>query len=450
MTKTPASVSQNARRPHRKNLIRRAASPATGAAPMPPAVLKEALLLLEGLRVPSDAAYTQARDILNAFATRPPASYPTHGDTLLFLLSCALSGRSLPGYATLDPAQIHDIERVVSVIKRYLDDQSQKRPLNLLMLASPGAGKSHLIQCIAEQLGTQAIGAITYNMVSLERNEDLIPPLEAARNLKVTDRIPLLFLDEFDAQPAHYPLLLPLLWDGQLTVGQHELKLGKIVVVLAGSDPRLPDAVEYARSMKPKPPQLDTNHPKLVDLLSRINGGVLRIPQLSDPARAAERRADKVCITLNLLRQRFGKQLRRVPITLLRFIANTEFRYGVRSIAHLIDLIPYKRAITSLTVPMLHLPVRDEKDLKASSLAYHLLHEDQAGGIVRAWREVNTSQSLIPIGSGMLEYFSDLIRELPPQYLSDFALPRLWEDVTRASNAHARRRGGLRRSARGV
>src|SRR5207248_2329447 len=134
------------------------------------------------------------------------------------------------------------------------EDASQRRPLNFLMLASPGAGKSHFIKCIASQLGDRNIGAITFNMVGLQRLEDLIPALDAARNVKVEDRLPLLFLDEFDAHVENTALLLPLLWDGQVTVGQHDLRLGKIVVVLAGSDPTLPLAMEQARSMRVEAP----------------------------------------------------------------------------------------------------------------------------------------------------------------------------------------------------
>jgi hypothetical protein len=268
-------------------------------------------------------------------------------------------------------------------------------------------------------------------MVGLQRHEDLIPPLDAARNFKVEDRLPLLFLDEFDVHEEQFALLLPLLWDGQLTLGQHDLKLGKVVIVLAGSDPRLPGTMEHARSMKADAPQIDAHHPKLVDLLSRINGGVLPIPKLSDPLHAADRSTDKICIAAQLLRQRFGGMLRTVPVALLRFIASTEFRYGVRSIAHLIDLIPYEKGITDLTLPALKLPLDSAKDLKTSSLAYHLLSEDQAHGVINAWKESRKIGSQILIHTEALDFF----RFGVSGFQMDFLLDRLWLEVQMVNNA---------------
>ena len=87
-----------------------------------------------------------------------------------------------------------------------------------------------------------------------------------------------------------------------------------------------------------------------------------------------------VCIAVQLLRGRFGQTLRYVPLALLRFLARSEFRYGVRSIAHLIELIPYQKNIKVLHVNNLDLPIDNPKRLKASSLAYHLLHDDHGPG----------------------------------------------------------------------
>ena len=212
------------------------------------------------------------------------------------------------------------------------------------MLASPGAGKSHFIKCIAEKLRGQKVQAITSNMTALQTNEDLIPARDAARNMKVDDRIPLLFLDEFDSKPSNIPLVLPLLWDGELNLGQRDLKLGRSIIVLAGSDPLLPGIMDSARSMRADvgvPQGMKTR--KIVDLLSRINGGVVEIPAFHDPTHSIDREFDKACIAIQRLRSKFGEGLRSVPRGLLRFIADADFRYGARSISHLIELIPYRK-----------------------------------------------------------------------------------------------------------
>lgn len=299
---------------------------------------KRALPLLQGLYRPTERSYDLARKTLIRLVVEHTDAEIGVEDKVLFLLSCGLSSGHLPGYATLDSTHIKQIDSLTEKIQTYVNDPSQKRPLNFLMLASPGAGKSHFIKCLARKLGPNNIGAITFNMAGLQTNEDLIPALDAARNLKVEDRIPLLFFDEFDSKPANIALLLPLLWDGELNLGQRDLKLGKVIIVLAGSDPILPNTMDHARSMRQEMQAHDDRNPKLIDLLSRINGGDLPIPSFYDPSRKVDRRADKVCISVELLRQRFGSQLRAAPLTLLKFISRIDFRYGVRSIAHLVEL----------------------------------------------------------------------------------------------------------------
>jgi len=327
---------------------------------------------------------------------------------------------------------------VLEQIKRYSEDSSQKRPLNFLLLASPGAGKSHFIRCIAAKLGTQKIGAIVYNMVGLQRHEDLIPPLDAARNLKVEDKIPLLFLDEFDSEIGNFPLLLPLLWDGELTLGQHDLKLGKVVIVLAGSDPRLPQVIKAANNLGAEPlADKDSHHPKLIDLFSRINGGVLRIPDLSIPSR----RPDKVCIAVGLLRRRFGPSLKSAPLPLIRFIASTEFRYAVRSMAHLIDLIPHTPGLSHLVPSKLDLPLDTPQQLKSSSLAYHLVSQDQALGIVNSWKESLRVNEQVPVSSETLDSIATRSRGIFDNYFADYLITKVASELQKyRSSVRAGRR----------
>jgi len=368
------------------------------------------------------AAIDLARETIAKLVVEPRQSRVDVTDQILFLLSCNLSSSYLPGYATLDSDHIRHIGDLISTIQRYVDDSSQKRPLNFLMLASPGAGKSHFIKCIAERLRSRNISAITFNMAGLQSHEDLIPPLDAARNLKVEDRIPLLFLDEFDSRPSNISLLLPLLWDGELNIGQRDLKLGKVIIVLAGSDPTLPATMDIARSMRHAIPAHEGGQPKLIDLLSRINGGVLPIPSFYDVSLKIDRRPDKVCVAVQLLRQRFGRRLRMAPLGLLSFIARADFRYGVRSIAHLIDIVPHKKNATALKLGDLKLPLNSVKALKESSVAYHLLHEDQVHGVVSLWKDATATKAAYPLYSEIAE---SVPSDLPDDVFSSFVLRRM-------------------------
>lgn len=166
-------------------------------------------------------------------------------------------------------------------------------------------------------------------------------------------------------------------------VGQRELRVGKVVVILAGSGIQIGEAMKTSKGMQ-RTSGAETG--KLTDLLSRINGGELRIPDLDEVSSNRDRRVDKVCLTIALLRQRFSR-LTSAPWAFLRFVADTKFQYGVRSISHLIDVIPSKDIdIVSLQVKDLSLPLGNVSMLKSSSLAYHLVAEDGPAAIVETWK----------------------------------------------------------------
>jgi hypothetical protein len=241
------------------------------------------------------------------------------------------------------------------------------------------------------------VRAITFNMATMQSSGDIAQPIDELRNLKVNDLFPLLFLDEFDSDPSRYPALLPLLWEGELSLGSRDLKLGKAVIVLAGSNPDLPKVMDRSAEMR-----LDGEFSagpsagKLIDLLSRINGGTINIPDLDLRAEQRDRRVDKVCVAVALLKRRFGDKVSEVPRSLLRFVAHTTFRYGVRSIAHLIDVIDseaYKE--TKLNGDPLGLPMSSVTALQSSTLKLHLLDKDKVFGIVNRWKDFSTDKTAV-------------------------------------------------------
>ncbi len=339
-----------------------------------------------------------ARTALHEIVVEGDAPDLTAIEKALFALSVSGIDGPLSNYATLDQSHADDISEMIARIEQYIDDPSFERPLNFLMLASPGAGKSHFIKCLAKSLESREVKAVTFNMAGMASGEELSRPLDDVRNAKVEDRMPLLFLDEFDSAPSNYGLLLPLLWDGELSLGRRDLKVGKLVIVLAGSGAGLIEALDHAKSMKSDVPIPIGTTPKLIDLFSRINGKVVRIPPFHDAVSNIDRRTDKVAIATHLLRQRFGEHLKYVPIALLRFISRARFRYDVRSIDHLASLIPFKPGLTRLTLKHLSLPLNSTEALRASSLAYHLVDDDDyAHGIIDLWKDVCRCRELVQI-----------------------------------------------------
>lgn len=250
------------------------------------------------------------------------------------------SKRLLGDYATVDPYHVLNIVHLIRRINTYLDRPSPKHPLNFLLIAPPGIGKSHFVKAIARKIKKYKVSAITYNMTALGSYTDLLTPIENVRNVKIDDEYPILFLDEFDSSTKNFPLLLPLLWDGEMQLGHQHLKVGKVIIFLAGSNPTIRERIEQSKSIGYR--EEGEEDDKLPDLLSRINGGIIEIPSLDLQEKNRDRRADIIIISSILLQKRFSEDLMSVPYGLLRFIGTLKYHYGIRSIEYLINLISLK------------------------------------------------------------------------------------------------------------
>jgi len=312
-----------------------------------------------------------------------------------FLFSVEHSLAHVPNYATLDFDHVDDILDLIKSISLYIADEKRARPFNFMLKASPGEGKSHFIDCLAQKIAD--LRPVSFNMTSMREVNDLVPVLDGARNATIEGKIPLIFLDEFDSDKRNYALLLPLLLDGQIVLGTRTFKIGRAVIALAGSTKTLFNVIDYAQGKDVDWGQEKGPPDKSVDLISRINGGVIKIAPLD------EREVDKICVAIALLRRKYGKGLRRVPASLLNFIYSAHFSYGVRSIQFLIDLLGNKKPVAELPgakepapiaesvvnaegvldIAVLKKIFEDERRIDHTGLVYHVQHNVKE--IKRIW-----------------------------------------------------------------
>lgn len=248
-----------------------------------------------------------------------------------------IADAALPGFLTLDADFQRKISDLTSELVGYLADVSQRRPYNILMIAPPGSGKSHFVKCLGKALkshrgGTGVeVSVVTGNLSSPDPMNALHTAVNEARNHKAVDITPVLFLDEVDSHIDQLAFLLPLLWDGEILLSGQRLTLGRCIIICSISDSRL---IRYIRDPSK---ENESAFPKIVDFISRINGGYFEIDSINSDSR----RHDKVCIAAELIRRKFPDiRVSGIQRSFLRFISSIQFRHEIRSLETFINFIP--------------------------------------------------------------------------------------------------------------
>src|SRR5437016_10200765 len=93
-----------------------------------------------------ETSYANARNLIRREIIEPE----TAGKDVDISSALERSTMLLGEYATVDWQHRNDIQNLISRIKSYAQDPSRTRPLNIIMQARPGSGKSHFINCIAK------------------------------------------------------------------------------------------------------------------------------------------------------------------------------------------------------------------------------------------------------------------------------------------------------------
>lgn len=264
--------------------------------------------------------------------SEPPETESYYLDEILKAADAAL-----PGFLTLDADFQRSISNLTSELIGYLADVSLRRPYNVLMIAPPGSGKSHFVKCLGKALKSYRGGTgvevpiVTGNLSSPDPINALHTAVNEARNHKTVDITPVLFLDEVDSHIDQLAFLLPLLWDGEILLSGQRLTLGRCIIICSISDSRL---ISYIRDTSKG---TEGNFPKVVDFISRINGGDFEIDSINSDSR----RHDKVCIAAELIRRKFpDKRVAGIQRSFLRFISSIQFRHEIRSLETFINFIP--------------------------------------------------------------------------------------------------------------
>jgi ATPase family associated with various cellular activities (AAA) len=145
-------------------------------------------------------------------------------------------------YVTRNAGFVKYVEGVRDQIIGYIGRPSVKRPLNILLAAPPGTGKSFLIKQLIEWIDFKArkldVSFEESNIASFENASELYGLFQRVQSVNLEGKVPVVFFDEVDTEIGGNKLFAKFLapmWDGTFYVGKERFFLGRSIFFFAGS-----------------------------------------------------------------------------------------------------------------------------------------------------------------------------------------------------------------------
>lgn len=141
---------------------------------------------------------------------------------------------------TLDRSEIESYRSIKNLIQEFLNTPRPERPLCLAVFGPPGGGKSFGVTQVAKSLDAEGrIEPLTFNVSQWDGAEYLVNALHRVRDSAISEKVPLVFFDEFDSQFqgqrfGWLKYFLAPMQDGVFADGLYTHTIGKAIFVFAG------------------------------------------------------------------------------------------------------------------------------------------------------------------------------------------------------------------------
>jgi hypothetical protein len=154
-------------------------------------------------------------------------------------------------FLSLNDGLCSEVRELQSVIVDYLKRETS-RPLNILLLSPPGSGKSFLVKQLAKSIDIKGIPDVVseeYHVSAMRSLDDLYLVLRRIQSANLSNKVPIIFLDEVDAQVGKeyiFSYMLSPMADGRYFQDGQFHSLGKAVFIFAASSLYYGDEISTA------------------------------------------------------------------------------------------------------------------------------------------------------------------------------------------------------------
>ncbi len=146
-------------------------------------------------------------------------------------------GGTIGRYVTCTEGFKKELSALERTVTTYVGREKPSRPLNLLLAANPGSGKSFLVKELSKQISGDT-EFLEYYVASFRKIDDLFSIFQRIQSLNLEGKLPFVLLDVVDGKVAGeyiFATLLAPLWDGVFHIGQERHHLGRAVLFFAAS-----------------------------------------------------------------------------------------------------------------------------------------------------------------------------------------------------------------------